>query len=360
MLSSLSAPQSGLLSPRAGGASQDPMGVARGYNVSFGIQQNVGYGTVVDVSYVGTFNRHLNWSFDLDPIPVGANFDPKNADPTTGAVLPAAFLRKNVGLSGTTLTNWGSSSNYNSLQTMVNRRFAKGLQFGASYTFSKWLDTTDYDGNSVSPFFPARARNYGLSGTDRTHNLRVNFLYDLPKTPWKNILTRAVLNNWQVAGLTGFISGAPTAVGFTTTNNADITGTPSEGARINVTGESPVLAKSEKTFYRNFKTEVFQLPARGTLGNGGRSYIRGPGINNWDLSFFKSFPIREPFALQFRCEMYNAFNHTQFTTMDTTARFDATGRQVNSTLGQYTSSSGGALGSIGSQRSMQLAVKLTF
>jgi hypothetical protein len=300
------------------------------------------------------------WSFDMDPIPIGANFDPKNIDPTTGRVYPAQFLRKYVGLSSATLRNWGSSSNYNSLQTMVNRRFAKGLQFGASWTFSKWLDTADYDYDSISPFFPARARNYGLSGNDRTHNLRVNFLYDLPKTPWKDIFSRWVLHNWQIAGLNGFISGAPTAVGFATTNNADITGTPSEGARIDVSGVSPVLPRSERTFDRNFRTDVFSLPAKGTMGNGGRSYLRGPGINNWDLSFFKNFPIREPFRLEFRCEMYNAFNHTQFTAMDATARFDATGKQVSTTLGQFTSTTGSAAGSLGSQRSMQLAVKLVF
>ncbi len=359
-LNSLAAPQAGLLSTSGQTGYQDPLGNARSWNTSFGIQQNVGYGIVADVSYVGTFNRHLSWSFDVDPIPVGANFDPKNIDPTTNKVYDTRFLRKYTGLTSASYRNWGSSSNYNSLQTMVNRRFARGLQFGASWTWSSWLDTTDYDGNSVSPFFPARARNYGLSGTDRTHNFRVNFLYDLPNTPWKDMFSRWVLHGWQIAGLTGFISGAPTAVGFTTTNNADISGTASESARIDVTGVSPVIPKSERTFDRNFRTDVFRLPAKGTLGNGGRAYLRGPGVNNWDLSFFKNFPIREPFRLQFRCEMYNAFNHTQFTGMDTTARFDAAGNQVSTTLGRFTSTSGGALGSMGSQRSMQMAVKLIF
>jgi len=97
-------------------------------------------------------------------------------------------------------------------------------------------------------------------------------------------------------------------VGFTTTNNADITGTPSQGARIFVTGNA-ALPKSERTFSRNFNTDVFQAPAVGTLGNAGRTVLRGPGTENWDLSFFKNFPIREPFRLQFRMETYNAFNH---------------------------------------------------
>ena len=124
-----------------------------------------------------------------------------------------------------------------------------------------------------------------------------------------------------------------------------------QGARIFVTGNA-ALPKSERTFSRNFNTDVFQAPAVGTLGNAGRTVLRGPGTENWDLSFFKNFPIREPFRLQFRMEMYNAFNHTQFSAFDTTARFDATGKQVNSTLGQFTASR--------TPRQIQLAVRFTF
>ena len=61
------------------------------------------------------------------------------------------------------------------------------MQFGASYTWSKWLNTVDYDDNTVSPFIPAKQWNYGLSGMDRRHNLRVNFLYDLPSVPMKDL-----------------------------------------------------------------------------------------------------------------------------------------------------------------------------
>lgn len=343
---------SGLLSPAGVSTRQSPMGIAASYNLSFGVQQNIGFGAVLDVGYVGTLGRHLNWAFDYDPVPLGANFNPANIDPTTRAPLPANFLRAPYfGFSGVTYANWGGTSNYHSLQTTINRRFTKRLQFGTSWTWSKFLDTVDFDGNVVSPFVPARIWNYGMSTYDRTHNLRMNFLYDLPKVYEKHLVSRWVLNGWQVAGINAFISGSPTAVGFTTTNNADITGTPSSGARINVIG-NPVLSKSDRTFSTNFRTGVFQVPAVGTLGNGGRTYLRGPGNNNWDLSFFKNFPVREPFRLQFRMEMYNAFNHTQFSGFDTTARFDATGRQVNANLSQYTGSR--------TPRQMQMALRFTF
>lgn len=351
-LDSLATPQASLLFPGGATDNQDPKGVARSYNGNFGIQQNVGWNTVLDVSYVGTFGRHLRWGFDFDPIPMGARFDPANRDPTTGAALPDVFLRSYVGYSGVTQSNYGASSNYHSLQVTANRRFTKGLQFGLAYTWSKWLNTVDFDDNTVSPFVPARNFNYGFSGMDRTHNMRINFLYDLPTAPWNDIASRWVLNGWQVSGITSFISGAPANVGFSTSNNRDITGTPSSGARVVVTGKVE-LPKSERTFLRYFRTDVFQVPAVGTLGNGGKYLLRGPGINNFDLSVVKNFPIHEPLALQFRAEFYNAFNHTQFSGLNTTAPFDANGNPITtSTFGQITAAR--------TPRQIQLAVRFTF
>jgi hypothetical protein len=112
---------------------------------------------------------------------------------------------------------------------------------------------------------------------------------------------------------------------------------------VNISG-NPVLPKSERTFESHFREDVFSMPAIGTLGNSSRNYMRGPGTENWDLSLIKNFPIREPLRLQFRAEAYNAFNHTQFSGVDTTARFDSNvssatyGRQVSTTFGRYNSS----------------------
>jgi hypothetical protein len=78
------------------------------------------------------------------------------------------------------------------------------------------------------------------------------------------------------------------------------------------------------------------MPAVGTLGNVGKYIMRGPGVNNWDVALFKNVPIHESIRVQFRWEMYNVFNHTQFTAFDTGARFDPQGNQVNARLGQYT------------------------
>jgi hypothetical protein len=351
-LASLSGQQQGLIFPSGVTDNQDPKGVGRSYNANFGIQQNLGWGTILDVSWVGTFGRHLRWAFDMDPIPMGARFDPVNRDATTGGALPDNFLRGFGGYSGVTHVNYGATSNYHSLQAAANRRFARGLQFGLSYTWSKWLDVVDYDDNSVSPFVPARQWNYGFSQMDRTHNLRINFLYDLPSTPWKNVVSDWTLNGWQVSGITAFISGGPANVGFSTSNNKDFTGTPSTGARI-VVLDKVDLPKSERSFTRYFRTDVFQLPAVGTLGTGGKWLLRGPGTNNWDLSLVKNFPIREPLKLQFRAETYNTFNHTQYSGINTTAPFDAQGKPITtSTFGQVTSTR--------TPRQMQLALRFTF
>jgi len=131
----------------------------------------------------------------------------------------------------------------------------------------------------------------------------------------------------------------------------DITGTPSQAPRIVVT-DDPVLPKSERTFQRNFRNDVFRLPATGTFGNAAKTLIRGPGVNNWDIAVFKNIPLYERVRIQFRCETYNTFNHTQFTGLDTTARFDAQGNQVNGQFGQFTAAA--------RARSIQFALRASF
>ena len=109
-----------LISPSSVSARQDPQGIAASYNVNFDVQQRIGYGTVVQVGYVATLGRHLSWAFDLDPVPVGADFNPANADPSNPKVpLSANFLRQPYyGLSGVTYVNWGATSNYHALEAM--------------------------------------------------------------------------------------------------------------------------------------------------------------------------------------------------------------------------------------------------
>lgn len=322
-------------------------------NFSLSVQRDVGWNTVVDVGYVGSLGRHQFWLRNLNPIPFDANFNPANADPSNPATpLTAPFLRPLQGFNDILLSEPASSSNYHSLQVTARRRFTNNVQFGAAWTWSKAMTFNDFDNAAVSPLVPVRVWNYGLASFDRTHILKIDWLWNLPKAPVGNRLLKAALHNWQWSGIASFVSGAPVGVGLTTVTAYDFTGTASQGARPAITGDA-VLPKSERTFSRNFRTEVYKLPARGTFGNAAPTQFRGPGINNWDMSLFKDFPLHEQVRLQFRWELYNAFNHTQFSAVDATARFDVTtGNQVNTRFGEFISSR--------SPRIMQLALRLYF
>lgn len=321
-------------------------------NMSLTIQRNVGFGTVVDVGYAGSLGRHLTWQRSLQDIPFGTRFDPKNADPTNTRVpLPDAFLRPVIGYNGLGYNEAAGSSNYHSLQVTANRRFAKGLEFGIAWTWSKALDFNDGDFGGITTAAPFRAWNYGLAGFDRTHVVKINYLWTLPQHHWQFAPARAVLGGWQLSGITSFISGSPVGVSYSQVVATDLSGTPSISPRILATA-NPVLPKGDRTFDHNFKTEVFRLPAAGTLGTLSKTLLRGPGINNWDIALFKNFNIWERLRTQIRGEFYNAFNHTQFSAFNTAARFDATGAQVNGQFGQFTAAR--------DPRIVQVALRLQF
>ncbi len=320
-------------------------------NYSLTVERDIGYSTILDAGYVGSLGRNLLWQRNLNTIPFGANFLPSSRDSTNNSVLSPNFLRPLPGWGDVNLREPAGSSNYHSLQVAANRRFSSRVQYGLSYTWSKSLDYNSDDGNNVSVLIPVRIRNYGLSSFDRTHVLKVNWLYDLPGLKSAPSVVKIIVNEWQISGIYTATAGAPLSVGFSTVNTVDITGSPSEGARIDVK-DNPALSGGERNFYRWFRTDAFSLPAIGTFGNAARTVIRGPGINNFDLTTFKNFSVRERFRAQFRAEFYNAFNHTQYSGLDTTARFDAQARQVNTQFGQITSTRPG--------RRIQLALRLMF
>jgi len=320
-------------------------------NYSFSIQQQVGFRTVLDVAYVGSLGRHLMWRRNLNAIPLGANFDPANIDPTNRALLPNSFFRPRIGYGNILFQEWAGSSNYHSLQVTAARRLSRGLEFNAAWTWSKTLDFNDADTQEVSTLVPIRVWNYGLASFDRTHMLKLNWTWEIPKVSLTNPVAKQVLQGWQLSGISSFVSGAPLGISYSTTTAADITGSASQGARGVVVG-NPVLPKDQRTFSRNFRTDVFRMPEKGTVGNAAKTLIRGPGINNWDLAVTKNIAIREPMRLQFRWEMYNAFNHTQFSALDTAARFDAQGNQINARCGEFTTAR--------LPRLMQFALRLHF
>jgi len=312
-------------------------------NYSLGIQRSLGFDTMVDVSYVGNMGRHLQWTRQANSIPLLARYNPANADPTNPKQpLPDNFLRPYKGWGNLTSFEYAGTSNYNSLQVSLRRQFRKNLMYGMAYTWSRLMGY-----GSPSVYFKAREKSYGPSSSDRRQMLTVNYLYELPKLSprFGGKRLAPLVDGWSLSGITTFSTGAPFTPGYSTTYSVETTGS-SEGARINVLG-NPILPKDQRTFYRNFDTSVFAPPTPcswtnqtvACFGNAGTNIMYGPGFSNWDLSIEKKIPIglSEGRALQFRAEGYNVWNHTQFSGYDTTARFDATGKQVNGNFGAYTS-----------------------
>ena len=115
---------------------------------------------------------------------------------------------------------------------------------------------------------------------------------------------------------------------------------------------NPQLGYGNRNQNQWFNTNAFALPALGYIGSAARDVFRGPGQNQWDLSGFKNFVIRERMSLQLRGEFYNAFNHAQWSTINTAAKFNAAGQQINTLFGTATADRG--------PRVIQVAMRVTF
>jgi Carboxypeptidase regulatory-like domain len=340
----------------------DPTAV---YNFSFGVQRDIGYNTVLDVAYVGSLARHLLQRLSLNAVPYGARFLPSNIDPTVSGgttPLPDNFLRPIKGYADIQLIETGGNSNYHSMQVQLNRRFSSSLSFGVSYTWSKAMTLVNGNNDAINPFIDRNVRNYGRAGFDRTHNFVLNYVYRVPSLSryWNNAASRAVFAGWELSGITSFISGAPSGIGYALVSGRDLVGGGGAGVDSRVLlVANPVLARDQrnKTCAHNFAStnataqatavgchlnanSVLPPTAAGDFGRGNaaKDLFRLPGTNNWDISLFKNFNLAREgkVRMQYRLEMYNAFNHTQFTGVDTTARFDANNNQVNALFGSYT------------------------
>ncbi|HJZ97381.1 MAG TPA: TonB-dependent receptor [Candidatus Solibacter sp.] len=344
--------------------------IQKTYNFSFGFQQDVHFGTVIDVAYVGALSRHLVMRKDLNTTPLGANYQASNLDATNGnKVLPTQFLRPYQGWGSILYYFPGGNSSYHSLQTAVRRRYKQNMTYGVVWTWSKTMDYTDTETNSasttVSSVINPKAWNYGIAGYDHTHILVAYWNYNLPKVSalaGRNKVVASVFDNWQMSGKYKAQSGVPLGVSYSYSPSTDITGSTDSG-RVLVVAD-PVLPKDQRTFNQAFNTSAFVAPPPAACqnanpsflcwGNAAKALFRGPGINDWDMSLFKNMPFAEGrVKAQLRVEAYNVFNHTQFTGVGTSATFNpTTGAQTNGTFGQYTSAA--------NARQLQLALRISF
>ncbi|MCU1263496.1 MAG: hypothetical protein JWO80_6381 [Bryobacterales bacterium] len=314
------------------------------YNYSFGIQQNVGFGTVLDVAYAGNQQKHLLDTRNINAVPYGTNFQPANIDPTVSGNKPynSNLLRPFKGYQDINYLEFAGIGNYNALQVQLTKRFSHSLTYNMAYTWSKALDLVDGNGNAVNPVLNYRSRNYGPAGFDRHHVLTINYTYNLPGASkyWNNAFTRVGLDGWELSGVSYFQTGAPLLLPYTLTYSADLTGGTGNGldSRTVLVANPNSAAPAGQWF--NVNAVKAPLPGYSTngIGNASKAPIYGPGLGNWDISLFKNFKLgsNEARRLQFRLESYNTFNHTQYTTIDTGARFDQNNNQTNSNYGYFT------------------------
>jgi hypothetical protein len=310
-------------------------------NWSLGVQQDVGLGTVLDVAYVGNVSRRGLQIRDLNATQYGTNFLPSSH--LNGLLLPPNFLRPYIGFGSIQNFEFDSNSNYNALQVLVTKRYSTKVTFSAAYTWSKVLDVADTPTTAVNPNLDVRARDYGPAGFNVKNNLSISYVYPIPSFAdhWKSTLARETFSGWQLSGIASFIRGEPLPINYTFVTPTDITGASGVGvdSRVNLTC-NPNLGFRNTSFSRAFDTSCEQAPTLAGLGIGNAPLnpFVGPGVENFDTSLFKNFPIGsgEVQRVQFRLETYNTFNHAQFTAVANTASFNAAGAQVNQQFGQYT------------------------
>jgi hypothetical protein len=324
-------------------------------NFSVGVQRELGWGTVVDVTYAGSRTRNIEVTYNINDLPYATNFidvNPQNINPATGAVLPADFLRPYRGYGTVALRQNTGKTDYNSLQVQLNRRYIKGFQFALAYTLAKGWDT-----RVTSPYQTEDWFNRAPTAGTQLHNLTVSYTWDVPDGSrlWNNVVTRAALDGWQLSGNTAFVSGDWAGVTFTTTDNFDFYG-GGAGGRIVLTGVDPVGGDNRDPnpdgtgSYLDWA--AFARPAgRLDFGNAPARFFRMPAIRNTDLSMFKNFNVAGR-QMQFRWEVYNVFNTVNWSNIDTSAQFNAAGEQVDAQFGKATSAR--------DPRIMQAAIRFTF
>ena len=315
------------------------------YSWSLGIQRELGAQTSIDASYVGNMGRHLQYRRDLNQLDLGTTLRPgvlQSVNNTQNA------LRPYKGYTGIPFTEFGGVSNYNAFQVRLSRRFAQGLTGNFNYTWSKAMGEVDNDGTAIG-YYKDRQREYGPAGFDRAHIATIDFVYELPRFAKSGGAAKALLNGWQINGITRFWSGPPATI----TSNGNL-GTLGGGQRADYIGGDIYPAERSRRNY--FNVFAFARPQEGNLGNTGKNFLRLPGINNWDLSLFKNTRLAENVNLQFRFETFNTFNHTQWAGVNT-------GLGVPNPGAAPTEATRGSFGEVNSTRdprTLQFGLKLLF
>jgi hypothetical protein len=272
------------------------------YMWAAGVQREIPYGFVVDVSYVGRRGLYLQRERNINQLRPGTI----QANPGVNI----AALRPFTGYGAIRISENSGKSIYHSLQLSAERRYSNGLKVGAAYTLSKSEDNGSDKRHVVFNTYDDTGF-WGRSSYDRTHVFGLNYIYDLPFYRGQETLVRNLLGGWQISGATFLRSGTPFSV--LRTNDIAGVGDGGFGQPYNVNGD--LYAGASKKFSNGtddnfwFNPAAFSAPAAGTFGNAGRNILRNPGQQQWDIALFKNFNLGGLRKLQFRAEVFNFPNH---------------------------------------------------
>lgn len=299
------------------------------------VERQIGSSTVAEIAYAGSRGIHLMYCYNANELQPGAE-----SQPSRRLIQPLSHVANILQCDPRNM------SNYHSLQGKLTKRLSKGLQFLASYTFSKSLD---YGGSAASsggavgnPQTVTNLRaGYGPSGFDVKHRFVGSWVYELPFGKGKQWLngefTSRVLGGWQLAGITTLSTGRPFSVTLDQGVNNGATSWPNRICRGNLANPDPA---------KWFNDKCFVPPQPGNVyGNVGRGILYGPGTVNFDLSLVKNTSISERLRVQLRLDAFNAFNTPNF-------GFPSTAIGA-STVGAITTT-------INDNRDLQLALRFEF
>ena len=342
------------------------------HQYSFDIQRELPAQIGLQIGYVGSRSRHLMPGNGMNTANINQLPDQYLAlglgatDQLTALVNNPYFGRGGTGVIGgqrvaynqllrpfpefasVNLNDYTAHAKYHALIVKAQKRFSHGLTFLSTYTWSKNEDSSWAASNflNASKSAPQDVYNLGAewsrSVVDLPHRLTTSATYDLPVgknklLPVNNSLLNFFVGNWSVNAITVIQTGFPLAISQNSNNNRAI-GTGVQRPNI-VAGVSACIGGSPedhagaipKSSYLN--PAVFTTAPAYTFGNAPRTIgCLSPGYENWDISVFKSFPVRERITFQFRAEALNAFNTPQFRAPNTAvgnSNFGAITQQAN-------------------------------
>jgi len=331
---------------------------ATAWNVA--VQQAFKGNYSLQIAYVANHGTRMNLSQNINlPSTYGGGnaSDPEDSTAFTGGATGRTAATNEYFL--------GFSSNYESLQAQLTKRFSNGLSFTSGFTWGKALDyATGGDDNGSLVFFINLRRNYAPADFDRAKNFEQTFIYQLPfgrgHALFNSGIGDAVLGGWRLSGIISAVSGLP----FTVTANGGTLNTPGTTQTGSISGNLNVLHRIGPG-NQWFSTSNFSQPAgcpgsttpcpNPGLGNTGRNQFRGPGYVQDNFSLAKTFRLYREMALEARIDAVQLSNSPQFGLPN--------GSMTSSNFGQVTGTLGsgqGTVNGIGGGRSLQGSMRISF